>query len=69
MRTEMLARERMRTTIQEAEQLRYSRRIRALRRASRLEARAERRMVDAWRRTSDLRRASELRGALETADY
>ena len=63
MRTEMLARERMRTNIQEAEQLRFARRMRALRRASRLESRAERRMVDAWRR------ASELRGALETADY
>jgi hypothetical protein len=63
MRTEMLARERMRTNIQEAERLRFSRRMRALRRASRLESRAERRMVDAWRR------ASELRGALETADY
>jgi hypothetical protein len=63
MLTEMLARERMRTNIQKAEQLRFSRRMRALRRASRLESRAERRMVDAWRR------ASELRGALETADY
>jgi hypothetical protein len=61
--TEMLARERMRTNLQEAEQLRFSRRMRALRRASRLESRAERRMVDAWRRTA------ELRGALETADY
>jgi len=63
MRTEMLARERMRTKLQEAEQLRFSRRMRALRRASRLESRAERRMVDARRR------AAELRGALETADY
>jgi len=63
MRTEMLARERMRTRLQEAEQLRFSRRMRALRRASRLESRAERRMVDAGRR------AAELRGALETADY
>jgi len=63
MRTEMLARERMRTNLREAEQLRYSRRMRALRRATRLESRAERRMVQAWRR------ASELRGALEIADY
>ena len=63
MRNEMLARERMRTNIQEAEKLRFSRRMRALRRASRLESRAERRMVNAWRR------ASELRGAFETADY
>jgi hypothetical protein len=63
MRTEMLARERMRANLQEAEQLRFSRRMRALRRASRLESRAERRMVAAWRR------AAELRGALEAADY
>jgi hypothetical protein len=63
MHTEMLARERMRTNLQEAEQLRFSRRMRALRRASRLESRAERRMVDAWRR------AAELRGALGPADY
>ena len=63
MRTELLARERMRANLQQAEQLRYSRRMRSLRRASRLEHRAERRMVAAWRRTA------ELRGALETADY
>ena len=63
MRTEMLVRERMRTNLQEAEQLRYSRRMRALRRAIRLEHRAERRMVEAWRRTA------ELRSALEIADY
>ena len=63
MRTELLARERMRSNLQEAEQMRYSRRVRALRRATRLENRAERRMVEAWRRTA------ELRGALETADY
>jgi hypothetical protein len=63
MRTEMLARERTRSNLQEAEQLRYSRRMRALRRANRVEHRAERRMVDAWRRTA------ELRSALETADY
>jgi hypothetical protein len=63
MHSEMLVRERMRTNLQEAEQLRYSRRMRALRRAIRLESRAERRMVEAWRR------AAELRGALEIADY
>jgi hypothetical protein len=63
MRTEMLARERMRSNLHEAEQLRYSRRLRALRRANRVESRAERRMVEAWRRTS------ERRGALEMADY
>ena len=60
---ELLARERTRSRLQEAQQLRYSRRLRALRRASRLEVRAERRMVQAWRR------AAEIRSALETADY
>jgi len=63
MHTELLARERMRSRLHEAQQLRYSRRLRALHRASRLEHRAERRMVEAWRR------AAELRSALETADY
>ncbi len=61
--TEELARERMRSRLREAERLRYSRRLRALQRASRLERRAERRMLEAWRR------AAELRGALEPADY
>ena len=55
MRTELLARERIRANLQQAEQLRYSRRVRALRRASRLEHRAERRMVAAWRRAAELR--------------
>jgi len=63
MHPELLARERTRSRLQEAQQLRYSRRLRVLRRASRLEHRAERRMVEAWRR------AAELRSALETADY
>ncbi len=63
MHPELLARERQRSQLQEAQQLRYSRRLRALRRASRLEHRAERRMVEAWRRSA------ELRSALETADY
>jgi len=63
MRTEQLARERTRGTMAEAEQLRYSRRLRALRRASRLERKAERRMVEAWRR------AAELRDAVEPADF
>jgi hypothetical protein len=61
--TELLARERTRSRLQDAQQLRYTRRLRALRRASRLENRAERRMVQAWRR------AAEIRSALETADY
>jgi len=62
MRPELLVRERVRSYLEEAEQLRYSRRLRALRRASRLESRAERRMVAAWRR------AAELRGTLGIAD-
>ena len=63
MHRELLARERMRSRLQEAQRLRNTRRLRALRRASRLEHRAERRMVEAWRRSA------ELRSALETADY
>ena len=63
MRPELLVRERVRSYLEEAEQLRYSRRLRALRRASRLESRAERRMVEAGRR------AAELRGALEIANH
>ena len=54
MLTELLARERMRDDMQRARQLRYSRRLRALRRAQRLEHRAERRMVKAWRQRSYL---------------
>jgi len=63
MLTEQLARERSRSNLQDAERLRYSRRLRALRRARRLEHRAERRMIQAWRR------AAELRSALESLDY
>jgi hypothetical protein len=62
MRTELLARERARDYLNEAERMRYARRLRALRRARRLERRAERRMVEAWRR------AEGLRSALESAD-
>jgi hypothetical protein len=62
MHPELLARERTRSYLEEAQRLRYSRKLRALRRASRLESRAERRMVAAWRR------AAELRSALEIAD-
>ena len=61
--TEQLARERTRSHLAEAERLRYSRRLRKLRRARRLEHRAERRMVEA------LRRAADLRTALESFDY
>jgi hypothetical protein len=63
MRTEQLARERTRSSIKEAEQLRYSRRLRTLRRARRLERKAERRMIEAWRRVA------ELHDAAEPADY
>ena len=60
MRPELLVRERVRSYLEEAEQLRYSRRLRALRRARRLESRAERRMVAASRRTAELRTALEI---------
>jgi len=62
-RVEGLASERSRSRIDEAEQLRHSRRVRTLRRARRMEHRAERRMIAAWRR------AAELRGAAEPAEY
>ena len=57
--TEQLARERTRSHLQQAEQLRYSRRLRTLRRALRLERRAERRMIEAWRRTAERHEAVE----------
>ena len=63
MYTELLARERTRSNLELAERLRISRRLRALRRARRLELKAERRMIEAWRR------AMELQGAIESADY
>ena len=63
MSTEMVVRERTHSRLQEAEQLRYSRRLRALSRARRREQRAERRMVAAWRRTA------KLRSTLEAANY
>jgi hypothetical protein len=60
---EELAAEESRHKIEQAEQLRLARRLLALRRARRMEQKAERRMVEAWRR------AAELRGTLESADY
>jgi hypothetical protein len=60
---EELARERTRTSIETAEELRQWRRLRRLSRARRMERRAERRMIAAWRR------AAELRAALESAEY
>ena len=61
MELERLASQRTRSTLREAERLRYGRRVQALHRAGRLEQKAERRMVEAWRR------AAELRGAVESA--
>jgi hypothetical protein len=60
---EQLASERTRESIELAEQLRHSRRLRTLRRASRMEHKAERRMIQAWRR------AAELRSDMESLDY
>ena len=58
-----LATEESRSKIKLAEQLRPSRRLLTLRRARRMERKAEHRLVEAWRR------AAELRGALDPADY
>jgi len=58
-----LAQERSRDSVELAERMRPARRLATLRRARRLESRAERRMVQAWRRTA------ELRTAMELADY
>ena len=59
---EELAAERTRGNLRLAEQLRYTRRLRTLDKARRMELRAERRMIAAWRR------AAELRGAAKPAD-
>jgi len=58
-----LATEESRHKIELAEQLRPARHLLTLRRARRMEHKAERRMLEAWRR------AAELRGTLESADY
>ena len=58
-----LATEESRSKIERAERLRPSRRLLRLRRARRMEHKAERRMIEAWRR------AAELRSRLESADY
>ena len=57
-----LATEQNRSKMELAEQLRTSRRVLKLRRARRMEHKAERRMIEAWHR------AAELRGAFESAD-
>ena len=58
-----LATEESRHKVELAEQLRPARRQLTLRRARRMEEKAERRMFQAWHR------AAELRGTLESADY
>ena len=58
-----IASERIRDNIELAEQSRYARRLRMLRRASRMERKAERRMIQAWRR------AAELHSEIESLDY
>jgi hypothetical protein len=59
---EELAAERTRSNLKLAEQLRWARRLHTLRRAARMERRAERRLIAAWRR------AARLRGTIEPAD-
>jgi hypothetical protein len=60
---EELATEESRSKIERAAELRSSRRLLALRRASRQERKAERRMIEAWRR------AAAVRSALESTEY
>lgn len=59
MLTEQLARERNRSNMEMADQLRHAHQLRVLRRARRIEHRAERRLIAAWRRAAKLRRAVE----------
>jgi hypothetical protein len=59
---EQLAAERARGNLKLAERLRYARRLRTLRRARRMELRAERRLITAWRRAAELRDAAEPAG-------
>jgi hypothetical protein len=63
MLTEQLAKDRIRSNLELAEHLRYSRKVHTVRRARRLERKAERRMVAAWRR------AAELHSVIESVDY
>jgi hypothetical protein len=56
---EELASERTRGFLEQAEQMRHTRRLRTLRRARRIETRAEHRMVQAWRRAATLRSGLE----------
>jgi hypothetical protein len=52
---ERLAVERARSCLKQARQERQARRLRALRRAAHKERTAERRLIQAWRRTAELR--------------
>ena len=56
-----LAAERAQSLAELAEQLRHARRERTLRRARRMEQRAERRLIEAWRRAAELRAELESR--------
>ena len=58
-----IASQRSRDNIELAEQLRPARRLQTLRRADRMEVKAERRMFQAWSRAAKLRRG------LESVDY
>jgi hypothetical protein len=60
---EELAAQRARDFLAAAEQSRRARQWRALRRARRLEYKAERRLIEAWRR------AAEVRARLESPDF
>jgi hypothetical protein len=61
--TEELAAERTQSNLNLAEQLRYARRLHTLRRARRIERRAECRLIAAWSR------AERLRGRIELASH
>jgi hypothetical protein len=63
MQIEQLARDRMRSNLELAEHLRCGRKVQTVRRAQRLERKAERRMVAAWRR------AAELHNVIESVEY
>lgn len=53
--SETLARDRYQDTLDEAHESRQARQLAGLRRAERQQQRAERKMLDAWRRADELR--------------
>ena len=53
--SETLARDRYQDTLEQAQEARQARQLTELRRVERQQQRAERRMVDAWRRADELR--------------